>query len=155
MPQNLRTAAFVLGAVLLLIAVVGGRFKIFGAEVSGEAATIGRLFSAVLGVALVFGTILAWPEPSRLPRPPHDEPREPEPELDPDPEPVTDHYEDPFQSYRGMCVSGGTGEAQCDCIVRKLRKKYSAATFARLQGTVDSAFNAYSVQATLACTAAQ
>ena len=33
MPQNLSIAAFVLGAILLLVAIVGGGFKLFGAEI--------------------------------------------------------------------------------------------------------------------------
>lgn len=53
MPQNLAIGSFVLGGVLLLIAVVGGGFKIFGAEVSGAAGPKARIAAAVLGVAFV------------------------------------------------------------------------------------------------------
>ena len=53
MPQSLAMAAFVFGAVLLLIAVLGGQFKIFGAEVSGSAGRIGRSFAAVIGAGLI------------------------------------------------------------------------------------------------------
>jgi hypothetical protein len=54
MPQNITIAAFVLGAVLLLIAILhGGGFKIFGAEVDGSAGRFGRLFAGLLGVILI------------------------------------------------------------------------------------------------------
>jgi hypothetical protein len=33
MPENLKIGAFVFGAILVLIALLGGNFKIFGAEV--------------------------------------------------------------------------------------------------------------------------
>jgi len=53
MPSNLAIAAFVFGAILLLIAILGGRFGIFGAEVRGTASRASRAVSAVLGVALI------------------------------------------------------------------------------------------------------
>jgi len=51
MPQTITIAAFVLGAVLLLTALLGGRFKIFGAEVS---VTTGRLARAIAFVFSLF-----------------------------------------------------------------------------------------------------
>jgi len=45
MPTTLDIAFIVLGGVLLLVSVVGGRFKLFGAEVAGEAGRIGRLMA--------------------------------------------------------------------------------------------------------------
>jgi hypothetical protein len=53
MPESLTIGAFVLGGVLLLIALVGGGFKIFGAEVSGRADPLPRLLSGVLGLMFV------------------------------------------------------------------------------------------------------
>lgn len=53
MPQTVTVAAFVFGAVLLLIALLGGKFKIFGAEVSGTAGRVGRSFAAAGGIALI------------------------------------------------------------------------------------------------------
>ena len=61
MPQSITIAAFVFGAVLLLIALVGGGFKIFGAEVSGKAGSAGRFLAGLAGVVLLciglFGSI--------------------------------------------------------------------------------------------------
>jgi hypothetical protein len=53
MPQSVTIAAFVLGAVLLLIAILHGGFKIFGAEVDGTAGRFGRIFAGLLGVILI------------------------------------------------------------------------------------------------------
>jgi len=52
-PQSITIAAFVLGAVLLLIAVLHGGFKIFGAEVDGTAGRFGRIFAGLLGIILI------------------------------------------------------------------------------------------------------
>ncbi len=53
MPTSITIAAFVLGAVLLLVAILHGGFKIFGAEVDGTAGRFGRIFAGLLGVILV------------------------------------------------------------------------------------------------------
>ena len=53
MPENIMIAAFVLGSVMLLISIVGGRFKIFGAEVSGVAGPTGRILAGVVGAILI------------------------------------------------------------------------------------------------------
>ena len=54
MPQNITIAAFVLGGVLLLIAILhGGGFKIFGAEVAGSAGGFGRIVAGLLGIVLL------------------------------------------------------------------------------------------------------
>jgi hypothetical protein len=42
MPETLQIGEFVLGAVLLLVGLFGGNFKIFGAEISGTAGKFGR-----------------------------------------------------------------------------------------------------------------
>jgi hypothetical protein len=52
-PQSITIAAFVFGAVLLLIALLGGGFKIFGAEVSGSAGKAGRTVAGLAGLVLV------------------------------------------------------------------------------------------------------
>ncbi len=49
MPDNLKIGAFVFGAVLVLIALLGGNFKLFGAEV---AATISNRFLRFVAFAL-------------------------------------------------------------------------------------------------------
>lgn len=62
MPESIPIASFVLGGVLLLIAVVGGRFKIFGAEVSEVVRGPGRFVAGVLGVILIgFGIFASFP----------------------------------------------------------------------------------------------
>jgi hypothetical protein len=53
MPQTITVAAFVFGAVLLLIALLGGRFKIFGAEVSEAVGRTGRIVAAVAGIVFI------------------------------------------------------------------------------------------------------
>lgn len=72
MPQSLAIGSFVLGGVLLLIAVVGGRFKLFGAQVEGSAGPFARLFAGLFGLVLLaagFGSELAKPT-SADPQPP-------------------------------------------------------------------------------------
>jgi hypothetical protein len=53
MPENITIAAFVLGGVMLLISIVGGKFKIFGAEVSAMAGPAGRIIAGVIGTVLI------------------------------------------------------------------------------------------------------
>lgn len=53
MPQSITIAAFVLGAVLVLIALLGGGFKIFGTEVSGTTGTVQRIVAGALGALLI------------------------------------------------------------------------------------------------------
>ena len=53
MPENITIAAFILGAVMLLIAIIGGKFKIFGAEVTPTVGSTGRIFAGVIGSLLV------------------------------------------------------------------------------------------------------
>ena len=66
MPQSIPIAAFVLGGVLLLVSVVGGRFKIFGAEVSGVAGRSGRIVAGFAGCLLIsFGLLTSFQSTSR------------------------------------------------------------------------------------------
>src|SRR5882762_9589230 len=53
MPQSTQIAAFILGAVLLLIALLGGGFSIFGAGVPGKVGTPGRLVAFVLSLIFI------------------------------------------------------------------------------------------------------
>ena len=53
MPGSIAIGAFVFGAILLLIAFVGGGFKVFGAEVSGAAKPAARGAAGVLGLLLI------------------------------------------------------------------------------------------------------
>lgn len=53
MPPTLSIGAFVLGGVLLLISVLGGGFKLFGAEVTGTARGVARFVSFFAGVVLI------------------------------------------------------------------------------------------------------
>ena len=60
MPQGITIAAFVLGSVFLMLALVGGGFKIFAAEISGKVGPIGRAIAGLLGSILVLGGLLGW-----------------------------------------------------------------------------------------------
>jgi hypothetical protein len=58
MPETIETGAFVFGAVLVLLALVSGGFKIFGAEISGTAGKLGRVIAFFLG--LIFLGVGLW-----------------------------------------------------------------------------------------------
>lgn len=54
MPENIKIGSFVLGAILVLIAILGGNFKLFGAEVAASVSNRWlRLASFALGIAFV------------------------------------------------------------------------------------------------------
>jgi len=53
MPQNVTIGAFVFGAVLVLIALLTGGFKIFGVEISGTTGRLQRIIAGVLGILLI------------------------------------------------------------------------------------------------------
>jgi|KBSMisStaDraftv2_1062788.scaffolds.fasta_scaffold55544_2 hypothetical protein len=53
MPQNIALAAFLFGAVLLLLALSSGGFKIFGAEMSSAGSRGARYIAGVAGAALL------------------------------------------------------------------------------------------------------
>jgi hypothetical protein len=66
MPPGVLIGLMVLGGVLLLVSIIGGRFKIFGAEVSDTISSWQlRLLAGVLGVIFVLVTIF-----QSLPKPP-------------------------------------------------------------------------------------
>lgn len=53
MPQSLSIGAFVFGAVLVLLSLVVGKFKLFGAEVDGTVGKAGRVIAFFFGVFLI------------------------------------------------------------------------------------------------------
>jgi len=61
MPQNLQLAVFVFGAVLILIAVLGGGFKIFGAEIRGRVGRTWRIISGFGGLFFLVVLFLGVP----------------------------------------------------------------------------------------------
>lgn len=70
MPQNITIAAFVLGSVLLLIALLGGSFKIFNAEVASPVGTLLRLSAFLLSVFFFLISFLSvFVELPKPPRP--------------------------------------------------------------------------------------
>lgn len=71
MPQSITIASFVFGAVLVLIAIVGGRFRIFGAEVSETVGRRGRVVAAVVGIVFIaIGLSGQWRKPHETPSTP-------------------------------------------------------------------------------------
>lgn len=59
MPENIKIGAFVLGAIFLLIAILGGNFKIFGAEVAATVTNRAlRFITFILGATLLIVTML-------------------------------------------------------------------------------------------------
>jgi hypothetical protein len=53
MPANLGIAGFVLGAILLLVAILGGKFEIFGAKVDGQVGFIPRVVALMAGIVFL------------------------------------------------------------------------------------------------------
>src|SRR5689334_9964740 len=79
MPATVTIGAFVFGAVLLLLAIVGGGIKLFGAEITGSVGKVARTVAFVLGLAFVSLGISG---------------------LEPDPDP--DPFPTPTDSVKGM-----------------------------------------------------
>jgi hypothetical protein len=69
MPQNITIAAFVFGAVLLLIALLSGGFKIFGVEISGTTSSPGRIIAGVAGTLLIIIGLYSSVEKRPTPQP--------------------------------------------------------------------------------------
>ena len=75
MPETLSIGIFVLGAVMLLLALVSGGFKIFGSEMPGLSNPAARVIAFVIGAGLVGfslyhfrdGTAGAKPQPAANP----------------------------------------------------------------------------------------
>jgi hypothetical protein len=58
-PNNIQIAAFVLGAILVLLAIVGGNLEIFGAKIGKEdISTRMRVVSGFLGILFVLVGLL-------------------------------------------------------------------------------------------------
>lgn len=53
MPQSLSIGAFAFGAVLILLSLGIGKFKLFGAEVEGKVGRVARVIALLFGVLLV------------------------------------------------------------------------------------------------------
>jgi hypothetical protein len=66
MPVNLQLAVFMLGAILLLIAILGGGFKIFGAEINQTDNLPARGIAGFLGLTMVLAALLL-PNPAAAP----------------------------------------------------------------------------------------
>ena len=62
MPQTLTIGIFVLGAVMLLLALVSGGFKIFGSEIPGVASRSARIIAFVIGAVLLGFSLLHFRE---------------------------------------------------------------------------------------------
>lgn len=68
MPQTLTIGIFVLGAVMLLLALASGGFKIFGSEIPGVASGPARIVALVVGLGLLgFSLIHFQEEPASKP----------------------------------------------------------------------------------------
>lgn len=53
MPQSITIAAFVFGAVLILLSLIVGKFELFGAKVDGTVGRTGRIIAFLLGIFLI------------------------------------------------------------------------------------------------------
>ncbi len=58
MPSTIELALVVLGAILILISILGGKFKIFGADIEGTTGKFGRIVAFVLGLIFIFIAII-------------------------------------------------------------------------------------------------
>lgn len=68
MPQTLTLGAFILGAILLFIGLVGGGFKLFGAEIPVGISCTNRKIAFTLGILFIAGSLL--PPEKLIPQPP-------------------------------------------------------------------------------------
>ena len=86
MPQSLSIGVFVLGAVLLLLSLVSGGFKIFGSEMPGAANRVARGAAFVIGLFLIGFALWHYsdaqkeasnptPAPAPQPGPPEPQPK--------------------------------------------------------------------------------
>ena len=53
MPNSIEIGLLVLGGVLLLVAVLGGKFKLWGAEIEGTTGRAGRIGALILGLVFI------------------------------------------------------------------------------------------------------
>jgi hypothetical protein len=75
-PGSVEIAAFTFGAILVLLALLGGTFKAFGFEISGRVGTPLRVAAGVIGVIFLLGALYPTlrPEPSSPKPEPADKP---------------------------------------------------------------------------------
>jgi hypothetical protein len=66
MPGSITVAAFVFGAVLILVAILGGGFKAFGAEISERVGTPLRVVAGVIGALVLLATLYPTLEEANL-----------------------------------------------------------------------------------------
>jgi hypothetical protein len=132
MPQTITIAAFVFGAVLVLIALIGGRFKIFGAEVSEVVGRTARVIAAVAGIVFIgIGLYGPFTDKQQVRDSRKEETPAPVPVPKPAPPPVPPPTEQisptqPFRQAQGATVFGqilysGTSIGSftdADCILR-------------------------------------
>ncbi len=90
MPDSVAIAVFVFGAILILIAIIGGEFKLFGSEISKSITNRWlRFFCFFFGAALlVFALGIKLPSPSATAPSFNDEAPTPERTLKPSPTPT-------------------------------------------------------------------
>lgn len=53
MPATIPVGAFIFGAILILIAIVGGGFEIFDVKISGTVGKTGRFIAGLLGAIFI------------------------------------------------------------------------------------------------------
>ncbi len=119
MPSTLGIGSFVIAAVLLLVCLLGGRFKIFGAEVTGQAGGSARIFAGLVGLALLVIAFTGFtpPAPGARVEP---EGRAPAPSMSPD---------SPIPKPSAGCPEGRSAlDASNDCY-----KAYKAGEISRAE----------------------
>ncbi len=129
MPPSLVTGSFVLGAILLLIALLAGKFKIFGFEAAGDATHWARIFSGVVGLVLII--VPLWSEQS--PSMSDDQGRAPAPSAKPSHESEVNRPAPPQGGVDPLAIcpleARRDQHALCECVVRTLKGKYAPAEF--------------------------
>ncbi len=95
MPQSVAIGILVLGAVMLLLALVSGSFKIFGSEIPTVANRTARVIAFAIGVVLVGFSLMHFqadpgpkPQPSPTPPTPVDNGTKPSPDKPAEPTPA-------------------------------------------------------------------
>lgn len=97
MPQTPLIGVLVLGAVLLLLSLVSGSFKIFGSEIPGAANRVARTVAFIIGISLIGFALWHFsdtpketpkPVPGPAPTQPADGPQPVPPEPQPKPAPA-------------------------------------------------------------------
>lgn len=141
MPPSFGIAVLVLGGVLLLIAVVGGRFKLFGAEVTGEAGKGGRILAGAIGVLLI---LVALGSPQATPEFAQASGTSPAPNEGPtaiaaslatgtEANQRKESYPPSVRSkWLRECLDAGKSISQCQCFLEQFESRYSVTEYAAL-----------------------